>query len=176
MLPKEIEQTIEAAARRYPQRRGACIEALQVVQRHHGWVSDDSLKELARLLQMTTDELDGVATFYNLIFRKPVGTHVILLCNSISCWIMGYERLREKLTARLGIAFGETSADGRFTLLPNVCLGVCDHAPAMMVDEDLYGDVSPETLGTILQRYGCAGAPGKGDGERTTADHEHQAR
>lgn len=176
MLPKEIEQTIEAATRRYPQRRGACIEALQIVQRHHSWVSDDDLKDLARLLQMTTDELDGVATFYNLIFRKPVGRHVILLCNSISCWIMGYERLREQVTARLGIAFGETSADGRFTLLPNVCLGACDHAPAMMVDEDLYGDVSPATLDPILHQYGCAGTPGKGDGERTTADHEHQAR
>jgi len=170
MLSREIEQAIEAATRHYPQRQGACIEALQIVQQHLGWVSDASLKDLARLLQMTTDELDGVATFYNLIFRKPVGTHVILLCNSISCWIMGYGRLREHLTARLGIAFGETSADGRFTLLPNVCLGACDHAPALMVDEDLYGDVSSERLDTILEQYGRAGYPGKGDGERTTTD------
>ena len=103
-------------------RRGAavCIEALKIVQRHRGWVSDDGLRDVADILDMTPDELDSVATFYNLIFRKPVGRHVILICDSVSCWIMGYERdPATYLKERLGIGLGETTADGRFTLLPD---------------------------------------------------------
>jgi NADH-quinone oxidoreductase subunit E len=102
---------------------------------------------------MTPDELDNVATFYNLIFRKPVGKHVILVCDSVSCWIMGYERVRQRLSERLGIGFGETTADERFTLLPIVCLGACDHAPAIMIDDDLCRDVDREKLDAILAQY-----------------------
>jgi NADH-quinone oxidoreductase subunit E len=94
-----------------------------------------------------------VATFYNLIFRKPVGRHVILLCDSISCYVMGYWQLYEALQQHLGVRFGETSADQRFTLLPNACLGCCDHAPALMIDEDLYLDVKEEQLTEILKTY-----------------------
>jgi NADH-quinone oxidoreductase subunit E len=137
----------------YPQKRAACIEALKVVQQHRGWVSDEALDEVAELLEMTPDELDGVATFYNLIFRKPVGRHVILICDSVSCWIMGYDNLRGHLRSRLGIDLGETTADGRFTLLPSVCLGACDRAPVMMVDDDLHLDLTPERIDQILAGY-----------------------
>jgi NADH-quinone oxidoreductase subunit E len=102
---------------------------------------------------MTPDELESVATFYNLIFRRPVGRHVILICDSVTCWIMGYDRLRQHLTSRLGIQLGETSADGRFTLLPNVCLGTCDHAPALMIDDDLHRDLDAAQLDDILAKY-----------------------
>lgn len=153
MLTDEERQEITAELPHYPERRAACIEALKVVQRRRGWVSDDSLRDVATLLEMTPDELDGVATFYNLIFREPVGRHVILLCDSVSCWIMGCTRLRERLQDRLQIQPGETTADGRFTLLPIVCLGACDHAPAMMVDDDLHQDVAPDSLDGILANY-----------------------
>jgi NADH-quinone oxidoreductase subunit E len=126
---------------------------MKIVQRHRGWVSDESLEDIADLLEMSVDELDGVATFYNLLFRKPVGRHVVLLCDSVSCWIMGYDRLRERLCSKLGASLGETTADGRFTLLPIVCLGTCDHAPAMMVDEDLHRDLDPETAAQALENY-----------------------
>jgi len=92
-----------------------------------------------------------VATFYNLIFRKPVGRHVVMLCDSVSCWIMGYERMREHLTSRLGIQFGETTPDNRFTLLPIVCLGACDHAPAMIVNNNLHGDLDPDKIDKLLE-------------------------
>lgn len=153
MLIEEERQEIEKEFPHYPQKQAACIEALKVVQRHRGWVSDEAIKEIAELLEMTPDEVDNVATFYNLIFRKPVGKHVILICDSVSCWITGYERLREHLTARLGINLGETTADGRFTLLPIVCLGTCDHAPALMIDDDLHRDLDPERIDEILERY-----------------------
>lgn len=153
MLNDEDRRAVVGECARYPAKRAACIEALKIVQRRHGWVSDESLREVAELLEMTTDELDGVATFYNLIFRKPVGRHVILCCDSVSCWIMGCATLRERLQDRLQIRPGETTADGRFTLLPIVCLGACDHAPAMMVDDDLHQDVAPDCLDGILANY-----------------------
>lgn len=152
LTPADVE-AVTALARQYEVRRGACIEALRVVQRSHGWISDERLREVARLLEMSPDELDGVATFYNLIFRRPVGRHVILICDSVSCWIMGYEALREALYLRLGVRLGETTADGRFTLLPIVCLGACDHAPTMMIDDDLHGDLDAAALETVLERY-----------------------
>jgi NADH-quinone oxidoreductase subunit E len=153
MLSDVERQEIEAELQHYEQKRAACVEALKIVQRHQRWVSDESLREVAAMLEMTPDELDGVATFYNLIFRKPVGQHVILLCDSVSCWIMGYVRLREHLKARLGVNLGETTADGRFTLLPIVCLGTCDHAPALMIEDELYRDLDPVKLDAVLDRY-----------------------
>jgi NADH-quinone oxidoreductase subunit E len=153
MLSPEERQEIEAELPRYPQTQAVCIDAMKIVQRHRGWVSDESIRDIAELLDISPDELDGVATFYNLIYRKPVGRHVILLCNSVSCWVMGYERLRERLHQRLGIQLGETTPDGRFTLLPIVCLGTCDHAPALMVDNDLHRDLSPDSVDRILENY-----------------------
>jgi NADH-quinone oxidoreductase subunit E len=136
-----------------PVKKAACVEALKIVQEHRGWISDESLKGVAAYLEMSPEELDSVATFYNLIFRKPVGRHVILLCDSISCWVMGYENILAQLTQRLNIKYGETSADGRFTLLPNPCLGTCDCAPALMIGSDLYRNLKPEQLDEILSKY-----------------------
>jgi NADH-quinone oxidoreductase subunit E len=146
-------QEIAAELEHYAHKQAACVEALKVVQRHRGWVSDASLREVAEMLDMTPDELDGVATFYTLIFRRPVGQHVMLLCNSVSCWIMGYERLREHVRTHCGIALGETTPDGRLTLLPVPCLGTCDHAPALMIDDELYRDMDPEKLTHVLAQY-----------------------
>lgn len=153
MLTDEEKREIEAEFSRYAQKQAACIEALKIVQRRRGWVCNEAIHDLADLLKMTPDELDAVATFYNLIFREPVGKHVILVCDSISCWIMGYERVRNELMNRLGIRMGETTEDGRFTLLPIVCLGTCDHAPAMMIDNDTHRDLSPEKFDGILEKY-----------------------
>lgn len=153
MLSPEEQQEIEFELTRYPTKRAVCIDALKIVQRHRGWVSDESLRDIAALLDMSVDELDGVATFYNLIFRKPVGRHVMMVCDSVSCWLTGYERVREELTKRMGIKLGETTADGRFTLLPIVCLGACDRAPVMMVDDDLHSNLDAQKIEGILERY-----------------------
>jgi NADH-quinone oxidoreductase subunit E len=154
MLSEDERREIEEELPRYASRRAVCIDAMRVVQRHRGWLSDEALQDIAEFLGMTTHELEGVATFYNLLFRRPVGRHVILLCDSVSCWIMGYERVQEQLTARLGIEPGATTADGRFTLLPIVCLGACDRAPVMMVDDELHGDLlAPGRLDAILEGY-----------------------
>ena len=113
----------------------------------------DHLRDVAKFLEISPEELDSVATFYNMIFRKEVGKHVILICDSISCWVMGYENLRDQLLNRLGIKFGETTPDGLFTVLPNCCLGTCDCAPALMIGNDLYRNVTIEQLDEILMKY-----------------------
>ncbi len=153
MLSEEISKEIQAELKHNEFKRGACIEALKIVQKHHGWVNDQHLQDLAPLLDMAVDDLEDVATFYNLIFRQPVGKHVILVCNSVSCWLMGYESVRRQLSNNLGVQLGETTKDSQFTLLPMVCLGDCDHAPAMMVDEDLHHDLTPEKVDKILDGY-----------------------
>lgn len=153
MLTAKEKKEIEAEFPRYEQKRAACVEALKIVQRHRGWVSDETLIDVAEFLELNPAELDAVATFYNLIFRKPVGKHIILVCNSVSCWIMGSERILKHLQDRLGIVLGETSADGVFTLLPIVCLGACDQAPAMMIDEQLYGNLDSAKIDEILSTY-----------------------
>jgi NADH-quinone oxidoreductase subunit E len=153
MLTEAEQKEIDEYVKEYPNKRAVCIEALKVVQEKRRWISDDSLKDIANYLEMTIDELDSVATFYNLIFRKPVGKHVILICDSVSCYILGYEKILDYLNKKLGIKLGETTEDDRFTLLPIPCLGTCDHAPALMIDNDLYRDLSEDKLDKILDQY-----------------------
>lgn len=150
MLNAEETQAIEHELEQYDDPQAACIEALKIVQRHRGWVSDESLHDVAGLLGLPVDELEGVATFYNLIFRREVGRRVILVCDSVSCWVMGYEQQLQHLRDLLGIGLGETTADGRFTLLPVPCLGACDHAPAMMIGDEVYGDLTRTKLEQLL--------------------------
>ncbi len=153
MLTREELAEMDVELAHYEQKRGGCIEALKVLQRRRGWISDQSLAELADFLEMSVDDLDSVATFYNLIFRKPVGRHVILVCDSVSCWATGCEQILDYLAETLGITLGQTTADRRFTLLPNACLGACDHAPALMIDADLHGDLRRQKIDEILARY-----------------------
>ena len=153
VLTDEIKAEIAHHIHEEEHRQAACAEALRIVQEHYGWVDDQALAAVADFLGMTTHELDSVATFYNLIHRRPVGRHVIRLCSSVSCWVMGYDKVRADLKARLGVDFGETTPDGRFTLLPNQCLGACDRAPVLMIDRDTHLDVDGVKLDSVLERY-----------------------
>ena len=153
MLNDHEKHELDAEIAIFPYRRAAVIEALKIVQKRQGWCSDDEIRDVADYLGMSTEAVDCVATFYTVIHRRPVGRHVILICDSISCWVTGYLNLLEHLKSRLGIDLGGTTADGRFTLLPNACLGVCEIAPAMMVDEDVHGNLTPQKIDEILARY-----------------------
>ena len=153
MLTIEEIQEIESEAAHYPRREAVSIDALKIVQKHRGWVSDESLRDIAEHIGMSPTDLDSIATFYNLIYRRPVGRHVISVCDSVSCWILGCEQIREHLQQRLGVGLGETTADNRFTLLTTVCLGCCDRAPALMVDGDLHTDLDPLKIDTELEKY-----------------------
>ena len=153
MLSKEEIERIKKEMVKFPVKSAASIEALKIVQDKQRWVSDESLAEVATILEMPATELENVASFYNLIFRKPVGRHVIFVCDSISCYVMGYEKILDLMTKKLGIVYGETTKDDRFTLLPIQCLGNCDHAPTIMIDNDLYSDLTEEKMEDILQKY-----------------------
>jgi len=153
MLSDQERVEVEAALSHAETTRAAATDALKAVQRRRGWVSDETLADVASLLGLTACELDSIATCYNGIYRRPVGRHVILLCDSVSCCIMGYDFIREHLKTRLGIGLGETTADGRFTLLPVACLGLCESAPAMLIDDNVHGDLTPEKMDRILAAY-----------------------
>ncbi|MEQ1438083.1 NADH-quinone oxidoreductase subunit NuoE [Fontimonas sp. SYSU GA230001] len=156
MLSKEEIAEIEHELSHYEQPAAATIEALKIVQKHRGWVSDEAVADIADKLGSTPATVDAVASFYNLIYRRPVGRHVIHVCDSVSCWMLGQPRLTDLLKARLGIGYGQTTADGRFTLLPICCLGTCDRAPAMMIGPDTHRDlesVDAARLDSILERY-----------------------
>ena len=153
MLTVEEREEIEAKLADYPNAQAVCIEAMLIIQRHQGWVSDEKLRDLSELLRLSLADLDGVATFYNLIRRRPVGRHVALVCDSVSCWIMGSDRMRDHLCSRLGTQLGGTTSNGHFTVLPIVCLGACDHAPAMMIDGTLHEDLDEPKIEEILTHY-----------------------
>jgi NADH-quinone oxidoreductase subunit E len=135
MLSKEEKDEISDEFHRYERKSAVCIEALRIVQRHRGWVSNEAVLDIASFLDMSPADVDGVATFYNLIFRKPVGRNVIFVCDSVSCWVMGCNAVKKHLRTRLGIEPGQTSLDGAFTVLPIACLGHCESAPALLIHD-----------------------------------------
>ena len=146
---KEIYKEMEL----YPFPGAACIDALKIVQHYRGWIDDEAVSDIASELKLSVDEVDGVATFYTRIYRKPVGRNIILICEGISCMIMGYKTLYDLISKKLNIKFGETTSDGRFTLLPNSCLGDCDHAPVLMINDDHYNNIDLDNIDEILTKY-----------------------
>jgi NADH-quinone oxidoreductase subunit E len=146
LLTEQEIADIENEISHLPNRASAAIDALKIVQSYRGWISDESLNAIAELLDMSAGELDGIATFYNLIYRQPVGEKVILYCDSVSCWLMDGDVVCEKIKKKLGVDYGGTTADNKYTLLPVTCLGDCDHAPAMMVGEELHHNLTTDNI------------------------------
>jgi NADH-quinone oxidoreductase subunit E len=153
MLTEQEKSEILEEVKHYPYPAVACIDALKIVQHHRGWVSDESVRDIAEILLLSNEDVDGVATFYSRIYRKPVGRNVILICDSVSCMIMGYGSIYDYISKKLCISFGETTSDMRFTLLPISCLGDCDHAPAMMINNDHYNNLSVNKIDELLASY-----------------------
>jgi NADH-quinone oxidoreductase subunit E len=147
--PTEIDE-INAELGHYEDTSAVSIEALKIVQKHRGWISDDNLVAIAEFLAISPAQLEGVATFYNLIYRQPVGRTVIHYCNSVTCWMLGAEQVRERLCRHLNVRLGEMTEDGEYTVLPIVCLGACDHAPVAMVGDELKLDLAENTANQIL--------------------------
>lgn len=153
VLSAEERHDIEHALSHYPDSRAASIDALKAVQKRRGYVCDEAIPVLAEAIGISAADLEGVATFYSLIFRRPVGRHVITLCDSISCHLTGHDELKAELVKQLGIQPGQTTKDNRFTLLPICCLGACDRGPALMVGDDLHGPVEPADVSKLLEQY-----------------------
>ncbi len=153
MISQEEIRELDNSLGQFPNKQAGTVDALRILQRRRGWISNETLGDLSAYLGVTAEELEEVATFYPLIFRRQVGRHVIRVCDSVSCWIEGYEDLLRRLCDTLGVPIGGTTADGRFTLLPSACLGACDRAPAVMIDGDLITNWNPAEMDGILSRY-----------------------
>ncbi|MFQ3216182.1 NADH-quinone oxidoreductase subunit NuoE [Paraperlucidibaca sp.] len=152
-LSPQERTDMENAKSHYPDPRAASIDALKIVQATHGYVPDGAIPAIAEVLGIPAADVEGVATFYSQIFRVPVGRHVVRLCDSMTCYINGHEDVLAAITAKLGIGYGETTADGRFTLLPVCCLGNCDKGSTMMVDDDTHGGLTAEIIPGLLEQY-----------------------
>ncbi|OGP93805.1 MAG: NADH dehydrogenase [Deltaproteobacteria bacterium RBG_16_48_10] len=159
MLPKELLETLQAQIAKAEQPREVAIDVMFSLQRHHGYLSDEALGEGAKLLGMTPLELEELATFYDFIYRKPVGKFVIHVCDGVVCWMNGYDRVVDYLCKKLEIQVGETTEDGLFTLLPTACIGYCDLSPAMLINGRPYGSLTHEKIDDILNRLRTESPP-----------------
>lgn len=153
MLSEDAREKIRSAARRYPDSRGAVLPALHIVQCEEGFVSEDAMRGIAEALNVPEPDVYGTATFYSLILRERVGRHVISICRNLTCTLMGAEPLIQHLGKRLGVNEGEVSEDGAFTYQQVECIGRCDGAPAMLVDNEYYGELTPRKIDGILEKY-----------------------
>lgn len=148
-----LRAAIEHETHHYEDSRAASIEALKMVQKHHGWVPDDAIGYIAGILNIPATDVEGVATFYSQIFRQEVGRHIIRVCDSMVCYIGGHDSVLDAIIKKIGVGLGQTTEDSRYTLLPVCCLGNCDKAPAIMIDDDTYGNLTVENVGAILEAY-----------------------
>ncbi|WP_347986065.1 NADH-quinone oxidoreductase subunit NuoE [Methylomonas sp. AM2-LC] len=151
LSPTEIQE-IMTELTHYEDKTAVSIEALKIVQKHRRWVCDEALIAVAELLDISPAQLEGVATFYNLIYRQPVGKTVLHICNSVTCWMLGSDQLSERLCKHLQVELGEMSVDGEYTILPIVCLGACDHAPVVMIENEILLDMTADAINKILDR------------------------
>lgn len=144
---------IEKEKKYYENYKAVSIEALKIVQKNRGWISDNILKEIAKVLCISVSELDEIATFYSQIYRRPVGRNIIKYCDSVVCYIMDYKSIKNKIQNILGIQPGCTTKDDRFTLLPISCLGNCNKAPVMMINNDTYYYLNIDHIPILLEEY-----------------------
>ncbi len=152
MLPKELLEPLQKRIAEAEHPRELAIDTMAALQNYYGHLSDDALQEAADLLSLTTLELEELATFYDFIFREPVGKYIIMVCDGVVCWMNGYDLVLHHLCSRLGINLGETTKDGLFTILPVACIGYCDRSPAMLINRRVYGFLTPEKIDEVLEK------------------------
>ena len=152
MLPVALRNSLIEHIASVDHPRELVVDVMFAVQDQLGYLSDEAVEEVAELLGMSPLEVEELATFYTFIYREPVGKYVIHVCDSVICWMDGYESLKDYLCKTLGINLGETTADGLFTLLPVCCIGYCDQSPAMLINKKVYGHLTPEKIDSILDK------------------------
>ncbi|MBZ2278998.1 MAG: NADH-quinone oxidoreductase subunit NuoE [Buchnera aphidicola] len=152
-LTNEEIKEIESHKKHYENYQSLSIEALKIVQKKRGWISDPAIYAIAKILQVNPSEIEAVATFYSQIFRRPVGRNVIRYCDSVVCYITGYTKIKKTLKKILKIEIGQTTKDKRFTLLPICCLGNCDKGPTIMINDDIYSSITSGKISNVLELY-----------------------
>jgi NADH-quinone oxidoreductase subunit E len=150
MLSETACRKIQALIGKYPQKRSALIPSLWLAQKETGYLSPDTVCEIARIFELTPNEVHEVVSFYTMFHKKPVGRYLIQVCTNISCLICNAEELIAHLTRKLGIKLGETTADGKYTLMEVECLGSCGTSPVIQINEEYYENLTPEKLDHVL--------------------------
>jgi NADH-quinone oxidoreductase subunit E len=150
MLSESAHRQIQALIGKYPRKRSALIPSLQIAQKDAGNLTPEAMLEIARLFELSPNEVNEVASFYTMLFKKPVGKYVIQVCTNISCMLCNAEEILAHLISRLGINPGETSPDKKYTLLDVECLGSCGTSPVVQINETYYEDLTLEKLDRIL--------------------------
>ena len=151
MIPESLKNELKARVAAAVTNREAAVDVMKELQRHCGWLSDEGVLAAAEILGLSPLQVEELATFYELIYRRPVGKRVIHVCDSISCWSCGCDSILAYLRKSLGVEPGGTSADGCFTLVPCACLGNCGEGPTMMIGDTLYGRLTEERVAEILE-------------------------
>jgi NADH-quinone oxidoreductase subunit E len=153
MLSRDAVERIQRTLRHYPDARAAVLPALHIVQEELGHLPAASMRFVAELLNVLESEVYATATFYALLRWKPPGRHVISVCHNLPCSLLGAETIIEHLVRTLGVEEGQVTVDGRFSFRRIECIGRCDGAPAMLVDDDYHGELTPEKIDEILKMY-----------------------
>lgn len=150
MYSEANENKIDELLTHYPVKRSAVLPVLYIAQEEHGYVTDEDVKYIARRLDMRVNEVEEVVTFYTMYSRKPVGKYKLQVCRTISCQILGAESITEHLCRKLGTGLGETTSDGKFTVMEVECLGYCDLAPVLQVNFDYHEQVDTARVDKIV--------------------------
>jgi NADH-quinone oxidoreductase E subunit len=159
VLSPENRARLEEIASHYPpdRRRSALIPALYLVQRQQGHITASAMRHVAEAIGCTPAEVEDVVSYYAMFFSKPVGKYVIQVCRTLSCALLGAERVTAEIAGRLGIKVGETDREGMFTLVEVECLGACDRGPVVMVNEAWHECQTPEGVGQLLDEIRARG-------------------
>jgi NADH-quinone oxidoreductase subunit E len=152
VIPEELRKELKARVAHAVTPREAAVDVMKELQRHYGWLTDEGVEEAAEIIGLSPLQVEELATFYEMIYRRPVGKKVIHLCDSISCWAVEAETLMEQIAKRLGVEPGGTTVDGMFTLLPCSCLGNCGNGPTMMIGDEVFGNLTLEKTFEILEK------------------------
>jgi NADH-quinone oxidoreductase E subunit len=161
--PENLEKVKKIIAK-YPEGRqgSAVMPLLDLAQRQHGWVPRAAMDEIARILDMAPIRVYEVATFYTMYNLQPVGKYLIQVCRTTPCWLRGSDNLTDYLKQRLGVGMKEVTKDGLFSMMEVECLGACCNAPMVQINDDFYEDLTPETLGRVLDELAAGRRPQTG--------------
>jgi NADH-quinone oxidoreductase subunit E len=150
MLTEQTRNAIIKLLHSYPEKRSALIPALHLAQNEVGYLPLEVQDEIAELFEIAASEVNGVVTFYDMFYEKPVGKHIIHVCKNVSCMLRGADGVLNGLCRHLQVSPGGMSADGEFSIIPSECLAACDRAPMLLVDEQVVGPVREEDIAKIL--------------------------
>lgn len=157
-LTPERERQVDDILTRYPETRAALLPVLWLCQAQNGWISPEVIDYVAKRLNLSTAVIQGVVTFYTMFFEEPVGENVVWVCRTLSCDLRGGKAVQEHLEKRLGCHAGQTTADGKFTLLKAECLAACGQAPMVQINDRYFEDLDLETLDRIIDACATEGA------------------